>query len=148
MSTFAIADFTALLHDLVKQKRIMMKVVRNRMYYMEQESQMAKCPSCREIFEPKKLDGRGIPGYNGKSLSATYRSPRVPKTWNFQKGSGQKNNLKCVFSRFLTSFLICRLFYRQNLCSSSLRMGTSLRIENKVDILRELRFLLFLRILR
>ncbi|MHA2315826.1 MAG: hypothetical protein ACXACF_11210, partial [Candidatus Hermodarchaeia archaeon] len=34
ISTFAIADFTNLLYDLVRRGRIRMKVVRDRMYFM------------------------------------------------------------------------------------------------------------------
>ena len=69
MSTFAIADFTTLLHDLVRQKSIRMNVVRNRMYYMAMDAQVAKCPKCSKIFEPKKTwKMAGRPDKEGKRL--------------------------------------------------------------------------------
>ncbi len=86
MSTFAIADFTALLHDLVKQKRIMMKVVRNRMYYMEMDSRMAKCPSCGEIFEPKKTwKVEGHPDKMGNRSQLHIGLYECPKHGTFRK---------------------------------------------------------------
>ena len=67
MSTFAIADFTTLLHDLVRQRSIMMKIVRNRMYYTAIEAHIAKCPKCTKLLEPKKTwKMAGRPDKNGK----------------------------------------------------------------------------------
>ena len=54
MSTFAIADFTTLLHDMIRQGSIRMKVVRNRMYYSAIHSQKTKCPKCKSLIKPKK----------------------------------------------------------------------------------------------
>ena len=54
MSTFAIADFTTLLHDMIRQGSIRMKVVRNRMYYGVADSQKAKCSKCKSLIKPKK----------------------------------------------------------------------------------------------
>jgi len=54
MSTFAIADFTTLLHDMVRQESIRMKVVRNRMYYGVMAIHTARCPECKEPFTPEK----------------------------------------------------------------------------------------------
>ena len=70
MSTFAIADFTALLYDLVKRKRVKMKVVRGRMYFMTLGDVAAKCPKCgTRIVEPKKTwKMAGRPHKNGKRL--------------------------------------------------------------------------------
>jgi len=52
MSTFAIADFTALLYDLVKSGKIKMKAVRGRMYFTTRGDIIAKYQvwsrSCRE----------------------------------------------------------------------------------------------------
>lgn len=53
MSTFAIADFTAFLHDLVEKGKINMKIVRGRMYIVAGHG--AKCPKCgTEIASPRK----------------------------------------------------------------------------------------------
>ena len=54
MSTFAIADFTNLLHDMVRQGIIRMKVVRNRMYYMATDSRKGKCPKCNNMLTQQK----------------------------------------------------------------------------------------------
>jgi len=54
LSTFTIADFTALLYDLVRKGKVKMKVIRGRMYFMASEDR-AKCPKCgKEVSEPKK----------------------------------------------------------------------------------------------
>jgi hypothetical protein len=54
MSTFAIADFTAFLHDLVEKGKIKMKIVRGRMYIVAGNGS-AKCPQCgTEILAPRK----------------------------------------------------------------------------------------------
>ncbi len=68
-STFAIADFTTLLHAMVRQGAIKMKVVGNRMYFTMMDVQVAKCPKCSRKFEPKKTwKMAGRPDKNGKSL--------------------------------------------------------------------------------
>jgi len=55
MSTFAISDFTAFLHHLVKIEKIKMKIVRGRMFFMTGRNGLAKCPKCKiEVAEPKK----------------------------------------------------------------------------------------------
>jgi hypothetical protein len=54
MSTFAISDFTAFLHDLVEKGKINMKIVRGRMYIVAGNG-AAKCPKCgTEIAHPRK----------------------------------------------------------------------------------------------
>ena len=54
MSTFAIADFTALLYDMVKKGTITMRIIRNRMHFMI-HAQTSKCPKCgMEIHTPSK----------------------------------------------------------------------------------------------
>ena len=50
MSTFAIADFTTLLHDLVRQGKIRMKIVRNRMYYLTRNPNIAECPNANNFL--------------------------------------------------------------------------------------------------
>lgn len=54
MSTFTIADFTALLYDLVRKEEIRMKVVKGRMFFMATEIS-GRCPKCGvKITDPKK----------------------------------------------------------------------------------------------
>ena len=86
MSTFAIADFTALLHDLVRRSNIRMKIVRNRMYYAAIDAQVAKCPKCCELFEPKKtwkLAGR--PDKKGKRFQLHIGLYKCPNHGSFRK---------------------------------------------------------------
>jgi len=54
MSTFAIADFTALLYDLVKRREIRMRIIRGRMHFTA-HVQKGICPKCNVgIYSPKK----------------------------------------------------------------------------------------------
>jgi hypothetical protein len=86
MSTFAIADFTTLLHDLVRRGNIQMKVVRNRMYYMIIDVQVAKCPNCGEPFEPKKTwKMAGRPDRKGERLQLHIGLYKCPKHGTFRK---------------------------------------------------------------
>jgi len=68
MSTFAVADFTTFLQHLVKEKKIVLKVVRNRMYFMHARG--AKCPKCGvEVAEPRKTwNMAGRPNRKGERL--------------------------------------------------------------------------------
>lgn len=68
ISTFTISDFTSLLHDLVKRERIKMRVVRNRMYFMTLDDQIARCPKCGlEVQSPRKTwKMAGRPDRNGE----------------------------------------------------------------------------------
>ncbi len=86
MSTFAIADFTTLLHDLVRQKSIRMKIVRNRMYYMAIAPRIAKCPKCNELFEPTKTwKMAGRPDKKGKRFQLHIGLYKCPKHGTFRK---------------------------------------------------------------
>ena len=86
MSTFSIADFTTLLHDLVRRKNIRMKVVGNRMYYMIMDAHIAKCPECGEPFEPKKTwKMAGRPDRKGKRLQLHIGLYKCPKHGTFRK---------------------------------------------------------------
>jgi len=69
MSAFAIADFNALLYDLVKRGNVKVKVVRGRMYFMAGDGAV-KCPKCgAEVGEPKKTwNMAGRPDKEGKRL--------------------------------------------------------------------------------
>jgi hypothetical protein len=85
-STFAIADFTTLLHDLVRRKTIRMKVVGNRMYYIAIDAHIAKCPKCGELFEPKKTwKMAGRPDKKGKRLQLHIGLYKCPKHGTFRK---------------------------------------------------------------
>ena len=86
MSTFAIADFTALLHELVRRGNIRMKVVGNRMYYMMTSSQAAKCPKCNKLFEPTKTwKMAGRPDKKGKRMQLHIGLYKCPKHGSFRK---------------------------------------------------------------
>jgi len=91
MSTFAIADFTTLLHDLVRRGSIRMKVVGNRMYYMIIDARIAKCPECGELFEPKKTwKMAGRPDRKGKRLQLHIGLYKCPKHGTFRKVLGKR----------------------------------------------------------
>ena len=86
MSTFAIADFTTLLHDMERQGSIKMKIVRNRMYYSVIEDNMAKCPKCTKKYEPKKTwKMAGRPDKNGKRFQLHIGFYKCPKHGSFRK---------------------------------------------------------------
>lgn len=72
ISTFAVADFIALLYDLVRKGRVKMKVVNNRMYFMAVKG-AAKCPKCgMEIASPRKTwKMKGRPDKKGKRIELT-----------------------------------------------------------------------------
>lgn len=91
MSTFAIADFTALLYDLVRKGRVKMKVVRGRMYFMAAEDS-AKCPKCGvEVVKPKKTwKMAGRPDRNGKRLQLHIGLFECPKHGVFRKVLGKQ----------------------------------------------------------
>jgi hypothetical protein len=85
MSTFAIADFTTLLHDLVRQRSIRMNVVGNRMYYIALDTHIAECPECGELFEPKKTwKMAGRPDKKGKRLQLHIGLYKCPKHGSFR----------------------------------------------------------------
>ena len=91
MSTFAIADFTTLLHDLVRQNSIKMKVVRNRMYYTAMDAHVAKCPKCTELFEPKKTwKMAGRPDKEGKRFQLHIGLYTCPNHGSFRKVLGKR----------------------------------------------------------
>ncbi len=85
ISTFAIADFTALLYDLVKSEKVKMKVVRGRMYFMATEEVLAKCPKCRvEVAAKKTWKMAGRPDKKGKRLQLHIGLFKCPKHGNFR----------------------------------------------------------------
>jgi len=91
MSTFAIADFITLLHDMVRQRNIRMKVVRNRMYYAALDQQTSKCPKCGDLYEPTKTwKMAGRPDKTGKRLQLHIGLYKCPKHGSFRKVLGKK----------------------------------------------------------
>jgi hypothetical protein len=86
ISTFAIADFTNLLYDLVRRGRIRMKVVRDRMYFMAGGNGAAKCPKCKmEITTPRKTwKMAGRPDKKGKRLELKIGLYDCPKHGAFR----------------------------------------------------------------
>ncbi|MFB0500957.1 MAG: hypothetical protein ACETVP_00635 [Candidatus Bathyarchaeia archaeon] len=91
MSTFAIADFTAVLYDLVRKGKVKMKVVRGRMYFMA-GGDSAKCPKCgREVVEPKKTwKMAGRPDKKGKRLQLHIGLFECPKHGTFRTVLGKQ----------------------------------------------------------
>ncbi len=85
MSTFAIADFTTLLYDLIKKGKVEMKVVRGRMYFRARGN-AARCPKCGlEITEPKKTwKMAGRPNKKGTRLQLHIGLFECPKHGTFR----------------------------------------------------------------
>lgn len=79
MSTFAIADFTALLYGLVSKGVIRMQMIKNRMYFMA--GSVAKCPKCGvKVAEPRKTwKMAGRPDKSGKRTELTIGLFECPK---------------------------------------------------------------------
>ncbi len=86
ISTFAIADFTALLYDLVRKGKVRMKVVNNRMYFMVSRDGVAKCPKCgMKIATPRKTwRMAGRPDKKGKRLELQIGLYDCPKHGAFR----------------------------------------------------------------
>jgi len=84
MSTFAIADFTALLYGLVSKREIRMQMIQNRMYFMTGGA--AKCPKCGvKVAEPRKTwKMAGRPDRNGKRTELTIGLFECPKHGAFR----------------------------------------------------------------
>ena len=91
MSTFAIADFTALLYDLVRKGNVKMKVVRGRMYFTAR-GDSAKCPKCGiEVAEPKKTwKMAGRPDKKGKRMQLHIGLFECSKHGTFRTVLGKK----------------------------------------------------------
>jgi hypothetical protein len=86
MSTFAIADFTTFLHDMMAREIIRMKVVNNRMYFTVTDGKSARCPKCNNLFEPKKTwKMTGRPDKRGESLQLHIGLYDCPKHGSFRK---------------------------------------------------------------
>jgi len=90
ISTFAIADFNAILHDLVSKGRIRVKIVEGQVYFatgLGAGTGTARCPKCgTEIAEPRrtwKMTGR--PDKKGQRLQLQIGLFKCPKHGNFRK---------------------------------------------------------------
>jgi len=85
MSTFAIADFTALLYDLVRKGKLTMKAIKGQIYFLAAKDS-TKCPKCEiEIAEPKKTWKMvGRPDKEGKRLQLHIGLFECPKHGNFR----------------------------------------------------------------
>jgi hypothetical protein len=85
MSTFAIADFTTLLFDLVNKGKITTKTIKGLMYFLAAEDK-AKCPKCEtQIAEPKKTwTMTGRPDKGGKRLQLQIGLFECPKHGTFR----------------------------------------------------------------
>jgi len=85
MSAFAVADFTALLYDLVEKGRITMRIIKGQMYFSA-EGDSVKCPTCEmEIAKPKrtwKMTGR--PDKEGRRLQLHIGLFECPKHGTFR----------------------------------------------------------------
>ncbi|UCE96514.1 MAG: hypothetical protein JSV51_02630 [Candidatus Bathyarchaeota archaeon] len=91
MSTFAIADFTSLLQHFVEQKKIDMKVVRGRMYFMLAGETLAKCPKCEQETQPAKTwKMAGRPNRKGEKLQLHIGLFRCPSHGFFRIVLGKK----------------------------------------------------------
>lgn len=92
ISTFAVADFIALLYDMVRKGRIRMKVVKNRMYFMAARDVAAKCPKCRMgIVTPRKTwKMAGRPDKTGKRLELQIGLYDCPKHGAFRSVLSKK----------------------------------------------------------
>lgn len=90
ISTFVITDFTSLLYDLVRERKVTMKTVRGRMYFMV--GQGAKCPKCGiEYARPKKSwKMAGRPDKKGKRLQLHIGLYNCPRHGNFRAVLGKQ----------------------------------------------------------
>lgn len=86
MSTFAIAYFTTVLHDLVTRGIIRMNVISNRIYFTMTDSHRAKCPKCKVVREPtKSWKMTGRPDKKGKRFQLHIGLFKCPKHGTFRK---------------------------------------------------------------
>jgi hypothetical protein len=87
MSTFTIAYFTTVLHDLVNRGIIRMKVISNRIYFtVAADRHKAKCPKCKITREPTKTwKMTGRPDKRGKRFQLQIGLFKCPKHGTFRK---------------------------------------------------------------
>ena len=86
ISTFAIANFSILLHEMVKQGNVEMKFIRNKKYYTSNDINSAKCPKCKMPIKPKKTwKMAGRPDKKGKRLQLHIGLYYCPDHGSFRK---------------------------------------------------------------
>ncbi len=86
ISTFAITDFSLLLHEMVKQGNLQMKLLRKKMYYALNDLNTAKCPKCKVEINPKKTwKMAGRPDKKGKKLQLHIGLYHCSKHGSFRK---------------------------------------------------------------
>ncbi|UCH31781.1 MAG: hypothetical protein JSV05_09915 [Candidatus Bathyarchaeota archaeon] len=103
MSTFAVADFAAFLHFLVEKKKIRMKVVRTRMYFMAGGAKFSNCPKCGTELKPKKTwKMAGRPNRQGESLQLHIGLFSCPKHGSFRRMLG-KQKIKAQIKKRLAT---------------------------------------------
>jgi ubiquitin C-terminal hydrolase len=91
ISTFAVADFSMLLHEMVKQGNVQMKLLRKKMYYTLNENDSAKCPKCEVQTKPKKTwKMAGRPDKKGKRVQLHIGLYYCPKHGCFRKILGKR----------------------------------------------------------
>jgi len=85
ISTFAVADFIAVLYEMVRQGKVRTKIVEGQMYFAA-EGGVAKCPKCgTEVAEPKKTwKMTGRPDKKGRRLTLHIGLFKCPNHGNFR----------------------------------------------------------------
>jgi len=85
MSTFSIAEFIALIYDMVRKEKVEMTFVDGRMYLMAIEAS-AKCPKCGiKVAAPKKKwEMIGRPDNKGKRMQLVIGIFKCPKHGTFR----------------------------------------------------------------
>jgi len=86
ISTFAVADFIALLYEMVRQGKVRAKMVEGQMYFAA-ERNVATCPKCGiEVAKPKKTWAMtGRPDKKGRRLTLQIGLFECPRHGNFRK---------------------------------------------------------------
>lgn len=85
ISTYAVADFIALLYEMVTQGKVRTKIVEGQMYFAA-EKRVATCPKCgAEVAEPKKTwKMTGRPDKKGRRFTVQIGLFRCPSHGNFR----------------------------------------------------------------
>jgi len=91
ISTFAVADFTDVLYEMVRKGKVTMKLIEGQMYFAT-GGDVAKCPKCGdEIAEPKKTwKMTGRPDKKGKRLQLHIGLYECPKHGSFRITLGKQ----------------------------------------------------------
>ncbi len=88
ISTFTVADFIALLSEMVQKGKIKAKIVEDHMFFAtayEASGQTAKCPKCYTIAEAKKTwNMTGRPDRFGRRLQMHIGLFECPRHGNFR----------------------------------------------------------------